>query len=245
VSHLEKLVAQALADARDRERLPLPAVAPPVRPFPRSGLIAEVKRASPSRGAINLQLQPSSLAQAYQRGGAAAISVLTDRVNFGGSLRDLSEVRTAVKLPVLRKDFIVSEFQVREARAHGADAVLLIAAAADTAILRDLRMLARELGMAVLFEVHAREELDAAARCEPDLLGINARDLKTLEVHPETFAELEPIARGIAPLVAESGVRTAGDVRRYRALGASMVLVGEALSSAEDPESATRTLVQA
>ena len=123
--------------------------------------------------------------------------------------------------------------------------MLLIAAAADTAVLRDLRMLARELGMAVLFEVHARDELDAAARCEPDLLGINARDLRTLEVQPETFAELEPIARGIAPLVAESGVRTAGDVRRYRALGASMVLVGEALSSAEDPESATRTLVQA
>ena len=245
MSHLEKLVAQALADARERERLPLPSATTPVRPFPRSGLIAEVKRASPSRGAINLELQPASLAQAYQRGGAAAISVLTDRVNFGGSLQDLAEVRAAVTLPVLRKDFIVSEFQVREARAHGADAVLLIAAAADTAVLRDLRMLARELGMAVLFEVHAREELAAAARCEPDLLGINARDLKTLEVHPETFAELEPIARGIAPLVAESGVRTAGDIRRYRALGASMMLVGEALSSAEDPESATRTLVQA
>ncbi|TMB24763.1 MAG: hypothetical protein E6J65_11845 [Deltaproteobacteria bacterium] len=245
VSHLAKLVAQAVADAREREKQPLPLEAPPLRPFPRAGLIAEVKRASPSRGAINPGLDPARLAQAYALGGASAISVLTDRVHFGGSLDDLRVARAAAPLPVLRKDFIVTEFQVREARAYGADAVLLIAAAAPLATLRPLRQLARELGMAVLFEVHEESELDAARACEPDLLGVNARNLKTLEVHPDAFARVAPLAREIAPLVAESGVRTPEDARRLRALGASMLLVGEALSSAADPQSATRRLVQA
>jgi indole-3-glycerol phosphate synthase len=245
VSHLAKLVAQAVADAREREKQPLPLEAPPLRPFPRAGLIAEVKRASPSRGAINPGLDPARLAQAYALGGASAISVLTDRVHFGGSLDDLRVARAAAPLPVLRKDFIVTEFQVREARAYGADAVLLIAAAAPLATLRPLRQLARELGMAVLFEVHEESELDAARACEPDLLGVNARNLKTLEVHPDAFARVAPLAREIAPLVAESGVRTPDDARRLRALGASMLLVGEALSSAADPQSATRRLVQA
>src|SRR5439155_1497218 len=125
------------------------------------------KRSSPSKGAINPRLDPAQLAQAYARGGAAAISVLTDRVHFGGSLDDLRAARAAVSLPVLRKDFIVTEFQVREARAHGADAILLIAAAAPLATLGPLRQLARELGMAVLFEVHEESELDAARACEP------------------------------------------------------------------------------
>jgi len=245
VSVLAKLVAQARADAQERARSPLPRDPSPVRPFPRAGLIAEVKRASPSRGAINLTLDPASLAQSYDRGGAAAVSVLTDRAHFGGSLDDLRAVRAAVSLPVLRKDFLVEEFQIREARAHGADAVLLIAAAAETALLRDLRALARELGLTVLFEVHEESELEAAATCRPDLLGINARNLKTLEVHADVFSRLAPLAREIAPLVAESGVRTADDVRRYRREGAAMVLVGEALSAASDPESAARALVQA
>jgi indole-3-glycerol phosphate synthase len=150
-----------------------------------------------------------------------------------------------VKLPVLRKDFIVTDFQVREARAHGADAVLLIAAAAPVEQLEDLRGLARELGLTVLFEVHEESELEAAERCKPDLLGINARNLKTLEVHSAVFGRLAPLARAIAPLVAESGVRGAEDARRYRGQGASMILVGEALSSSPDPEGAARALVQA
>jgi indole-3-glycerol phosphate synthase len=245
VSHLARLVAHAVADARDREKLPLPSGAGAPRPFPRSGLIAEVKRASPSKGAINPGLDPARLARAYERGGAAAISVLTDRAHFGGSLDDLRNARAQVSLPLLRKDFIVTEFQVREARAHGADAVLLIAAAAPLPTLRGLRHLARDLGMAVLFEVHEENELEAARACEPDLLGVNARNLKTLEVHSDTFARLAPLARDIAPLVAESGIRTPADVRRYRAQGASMMLVGEALASAPDPESATRALVRA
>ncbi|HUJ26091.1 MAG TPA: indole-3-glycerol-phosphate synthase TrpC, partial [Myxococcales bacterium] len=130
-------------------------------------------------------------------------------------------------------------------RAHGADAVLLIAGAAPPEQLLELRKLAREVGLAVLFEVHAADELELAARCEPDLLGINARDLRTLQVRPGTFAEVAPRARGIAPLVAESGVKTPDDARRYRALGAAMLLVGEAASSAADPEGAVRALVQA
>jgi len=245
MSHLERLVEQAVADAREREKLPLPTAPSPVRPFPRTGLIAEVKRASPSRGAINPGLDPVRLARAYERGGAGAVSVLTDRVHFGGSLEDLQAVRAAVSLPVLRKDFIVTEFQVREARAHGADAILLIAAAAPLPRLLALRELARRLGLAVLFEVHEEAELDAARACAPDLLGINARNLKTLEVHPETFAQLAAKAAGVAPLVAESGVRSAEQARAYRSQGADLLLVGEALSSAPDPEAATRALARA
>jgi indole-3-glycerol phosphate synthase len=245
MSHLDKLVAQAVADAREREKLALPDAPSPPRPFPRSGLIAEVKRASPSRGAINPGLDPVQLAQAYERGGAAAVSVLTDRVHFGGSLDDLRAVRAAVSLPVLRKDFIVTPFQVREARAHGADAILLIAAAAPLRTLVELRELARSLGLAVLFEVHEEAELEAARACAPDLLGINARNLKTLEVHPDVFARLAAKASGVAPLVAESGVRAAEQARAYRAQGADLLLVGEALSSAADPEAATRALVRA
>jgi indole-3-glycerol phosphate synthase len=245
MSYLKTLVEQAVADAREREKLPLPASPPSSRPFPRAGLIAEVKRASPSKGAINPGLDPVLLAQAYERGGASAVSVLTDRAHFGGSLDDLRAVRAAVSLPVLRKDFIVTEFQVREARAHGADAILLIAAAAPLRTLQGLRELARQLGLAVLFEVHEEGELDAARACAPDLLGINARNLKTLEVHPEVFARLSSKASGIAPLVAESGVRTAQQARAYRAQGADLLLVGEALSSAADPEAATRALVRA
>jgi indole-3-glycerol phosphate synthase len=244
VSHLERLVEQAVADAREREKRPLPTAPPPPRAFPRAGLIAEVKRASPSKGAINPGLDPVRLAQAYERGGAAAISVLTDRVHFGGSLEDLRAVRAAVSLPVLRKDFIVTGFQVREARAHGADAILLIAAAAPLRTLQGLRELARALGLAVLFEVHEESELEAARACAPDLLGINARNLKTLEVHPGVFAQLAGRASGVAPLVAESGVRTAEQARAYRAQGAGLLLVGEALSSAADPEAATRALVR-
>jgi indole-3-glycerol phosphate synthase len=252
MTHLERIVEQAVAEVRERRLQPLPELVDDLRPFVPAllgargvPLIAEVKRSSPSRGAINPGLDPALLAQAYQRGGAACLSVLTDGPNFGGSLDDLRAARAAVALPVLRKDFIVSIFQVYEARAHGADAVLLIAAAAPASLLEELRSLAAELGLAVLFEVHEESELEAAARCKPDLLGINARNLKTLEVHPDTFARLAPLARSIAPLVAESGIKTADDVRRYRAQGASALLVGEALSSAADAESATRALVQA
>ena len=260
-THLDRLIASALEQMAARAaRAPLKEVrarasaAPAPRGFAAAlqaakergrALIAEVKRASPSRGAIAPDLDPGELAAAYERGGAACVSVLTDRANFGGSLDDLVAARRACALPVLRKDFLVTPYQIFEARAHGADAVLLIAAALTPPLLSELRALARELGLAVLLEVHAEEELSAARAAEPDLLGINARNLKTLVVRPETFRELAPQARGIAPLVAESGVRTAADARRYAELGADALLVGQALSAANDPEAATRALVQA
>ena len=259
-THLDRLVSSALQQMAARAaRASLAEVrarcrdAPAPREFVRAihaaqargrALIAEVKRSSPSRGAIAPDLDPGKLAAAYERGGAACVSVLTDRASFGGSLEDLATARRACALPVLRKDFLVTPYQIYEARAHGADAVLLIAAAMTPPLLSELRALARELRLAVLLEVHTDDELSAAREAEPDLLGINARNLKTLVVRPETFRDLAPLARGIAPLVAESGVRTAADARRLVELGADALLVGEALSSANDAEAATRALVQ-
>ncbi len=210
-----------------------------------AALIAEIKRASPSRGPIAPDLDPARLAAQYQAGGAACLSVLTDRTHFGGSLADLASARAACSLPVLRKDFLVTPYQLYEARAHGADAVLLIAAAVTPKRLHELRALARELSLCVLLEVHEEPELEAAASCAPDLLGINARSLKTLEVDPGTFARLAPRARSIAPLVAESGVRSPDDVRALAQAGASAFLIGEALASAHEPAAATAALVQA
>jgi indole-3-glycerol phosphate synthase len=257
VSHLERLVQESRAELSIRQaKTPLEKVrerallAAAPRPFVAkllggSGLIAEVKRASPSKGAINPGLDPVALARAYQMGGAACLSVLTQKTSFGGSLWDLAAARGACSLPVLRKDFLVEPYQLYEARAHGADAVLLIAAALPVDELLKLRTLAAELRLAVLFEIHEESELEAARACKPDLLGINARNLKTLEVDPDAFRRLARQAGMIAPLVAESGVKTADDVRRLRGLGARAVLVGEALSAALDPELATRVLVSA
>ncbi len=209
-----------------------------------ASLIAEIKRASPSKGAIAPDLDPALLAQQYARGGAACLSVLTDRTHFGGSLADLSAARAACSLPVLRKDFLVTPYQLYEARAHGADAVLLIAAALKPTRLFELRALARALSLCVLVEIHEESELEAASACAPDLLGINARSLKTLDVDSNTFARLAPYARGVAPLVAESGVRTPEHVRQLASAGASAFLIGEALATAADPEAATRALVE-
>jgi indole-3-glycerol phosphate synthase len=258
-THLEQLVGSALQVLAVRATaVPLPEIAAqaraqePPRDFVRAlrsarergaALIAEVKRASPSRGALAPDLDPAKAAAAYAAGGAACLSVLTDRTHFNGTLADLVSARAASALPALRKDFLVTPYQLYEARAYGADAVLLIAAALTPQRLAELRALAAELRLAVLVEVHDESELEAAAACKPDLLGINARDLKTLQVHPGTFARLAPLARGIAPLVAESGVRTAADVRALCAAGASALLVGEALSTAKDPAAATSALV--
>jgi indole-3-glycerol phosphate synthase len=257
-THLEKLVSAAMQMMFVRATAtPLPEIkakakdTPPPRPFAQAlidarargaALIAEIKRASPSKGPLAPDLDPAELARAYAAGGAACLSVLTDRTHFGGSLDDLVKARAACALPALRKDFLVTPYQLYEARAFGADAILLIAAALTPHRLAELRELARELSLCVLCEVHDEDELAAAAACKPDLLGINARSLKTLIVDPGTFARLEPSARGIAPLVAESGVKTAEDVRGYAAAGASAFLVGEALATAKDPVAATRGL---
>ena len=204
-------------------------------------VIAEVKRRSPSKGALADIPAPAELARAYERGGATAVSVLTEARRFGGSLADLDAVRSAVGLPVLRKDFTVEEFQVREARAHGADLVLLIVAALDDARLRGLLQLTESLGMHALVEAHTHEEVERGLAAGARILGVNVRNLKTLDVDPQRYADLAGELPEDVVRVAESGVADAEDVRRYAAAGADAVLVGEALVRHGDPEAALRS----
>jgi indole-3-glycerol phosphate synthase len=205
-------------------------------------VIAEVKRRSPSKGDLAAIPDPADLAAAYARGGAAAISVLTEERRFGGSLDDLRAVRAAVDVPLLRKDFMVSSYQLLEARAAGADLVLLIVAALDDDDLRRLHDEARELGMTVLVEVHDEEETARAVDLGAELVGVNARDLRTLDVDPATFGRLAPLVPQDRVLVAESGIAGPGDVARFVGEGAHVVLVGEALVRDGDPETAVRAM---
>ena len=253
---LGELVAGALADASARRafrglaEVEADALAAPpaldalsaLSPSDRVKIIAEVKRASPSRGPLAEIRDPAGLALSYQTGGAAAISVLTEGRRFGGSLDDLEQVRAAVEIPVLRKDFIVTSYQLVEARAAGADLALLIVAALDDDSLRRLHQQARELGMTVLVEVHDEPETERAVELGAELVGINARDLKTLAVDEDTFARLAPMVPADRVLVAESGISSPVDVKRYVAEGARAVLVGEALVKDGDPEGAVRAM---
>jgi indole-3-glycerol phosphate synthase len=206
-----------------------------------SSVIAEVKRRSPSRGDLAEIADPAALAAAYQRGGAAAVSVLTEERRFGGSLDDLYAVRAAVDVPVLRKDFVVDPYQLLEARAAGADLVLLIVSALDDDRLERLHDLAQELGLTPLVEVHDEPEAERALAVDAALVGVNARDLRTLEVDPATFGKVAPLLTD-AVRVAESGVAGPDDVRRLVAEGADVVLVGEALVRDGDPEAAVRSM---
>jgi indole-3-glycerol phosphate synthase len=194
-----------------------------------SSVIAEVKRRSPSKGDLADIRDPAALAQEYAAGGAAAVSVLTEQRRFGGSLDDLRAVRVAVDVPVLRKDFIVADYQLLEARAVGADLALLIVAALPDDGLRRLHDTARELGLTVLVEVHDEPETERAVALGAELIGVNARNLKTLEVDPDAFGRLAPLVPADRVLVAESGISGPTDVKRYVAEGARVVLVGEAL----------------
>ena len=208
-------------------------------------VIAEVKRSSPSKGTLAMIADPAGLAADYAAGGASLISVLTEQRRFGGSLEDLAAVRAAVDVPVLRKDFVVSAYQLWEARAHGADAVLLIVSALDQHTLVDLREIAESLGMTALVEVHDEAETDRAVDAGARVIGVNARNLKTLEVDRETFARLAPrIPTGIVK-VAESGVRGADDVFTYARAGADAVLVGESLVTGGRPREAVEDLIAA
>jgi indole-3-glycerol phosphate synthase len=209
---------------------------------PGSSVIAEVKRRSPSKGDLADIVDPAGLARAYAAGGAAAISVLTEERRFGGSLDDLRAVRAAVDVPLLRKDFIVEPYQVLEARAAGADLVLLIVAALDDDTLRRLHDQARELGMAVLVEVHDEAETARAVDLGAELLGVNARNLKTLQIDPDVFGRLAPLVPDDRVKVAESGIFSPDDVQRYVTEGARAVLVGEALVKDGDPEGAVRAM---
>jgi indole-3-glycerol phosphate synthase len=209
----------------------------------RPALIAEIKKASPSRGLIRSEgFDPPALARAYRDGGAACLSVLTDEPYFQGRDADLVAARAAVDLPVLRKDFILEPYQVFEARALGADCILLIVAALDPTMLMELARLGRSLGMDVLVEVHDERELAAALKMDDVLLGINNRDLRTLKVDIATFERLAARAQGRF-LVAESGLQNAADVARVARCGAGAILVGESLMAQSDVSAATRALL--
>jgi indole-3-glycerol phosphate synthase len=210
---------------------------------PGISVIAEHKRSSPSAGVIRGDLELADVVCAYERGGARALSVLTEESRFGGTLGDLAAARAASSLPILRKDFIVGEYQVHEALAGGADAILLIVAALDTGTLIRLHSLATQLGLATLLEVHDAIELDAAHEIDADIVGINNRDLTTLEVDVERTFELLGDVRDGALVVAESGFREHAQLVRLEQAGVDAVLVGEALMRAPDIEAATRSLL--
>lgn len=240
---LAKLIAGAVTDATARREVrgfsdvertaraqsPALNVLKALARSERVKIIAEVKRASPSRGALAEIADPAELAQRYVRGGASAVSVLTEERRFGGSLADLEAVRAAVDVPVLRKDFIVLPYQVLEARAAGADLVLLMVSALAQPELVELQLLAEEFGMTALVEVHDAEELSRAIDAGAKVIGINARNLNTFELDKELFGSLVDRIPGGTVRVAESAVSSAADVARYREAGADVVLIGEAL----------------
>jgi indole-3-glycerol phosphate synthase len=206
-------------------------------------VIAEVKRSSPSKGSLAPITDPASLAEQYQEAGAATVSVLTERRRFGGSLDDLDAVRKRVTIPVLRKDFMVDEYQFLEARAHGADMVLLIVAALSKSQLKDFYDLATELGMASLIEIHTEQELESAMEIDPRIIGVNARNLKTLDVDSSAFNDLIPRIPTSVIRVAESGISSRADVELAQSTGATAVLIGEALVKSGNPISAMRELL--
>jgi len=255
---LDEIVAGVREDVAARQAaLPLEAVrdrAVATRPArdalaalraPGVGVIAEVKRASPSRGALASIGDPAALATQYEAGGARMISVLTERRRFGGSLDDLDAVRAVVQVPVLRKDFVIGSYQVHEARAHGADVVLLIVAALEQNVLIGLRERVESLGMTALVEVHTEDEASRALDAGAKVIGVNARNLQTLDVDRSTFERIAPGLPSSIVKIAESGVRGPLDLIEYAAAGADAVLVGETLVTGADPRHAVAELVTA
>ena len=251
MSILDRIVGVKRAEvAAAKARTPVPAVdqAPPVRDFAaqirnrKPAVIAEIKRASPSRGVLREDFDPAAIARSYEAAGAACLSVLTDRDFFQGSPEHLHAARAACALPVLRKDFMVDPYQVAESRAMGADCILLIAACLALDEMKSLEAEAHRLGMAVLVEVHDGAELDAALQLKTPLIGINNRDLRTFETKLETtLALLKDIPENRIP-VTESGILAPADVARMRDAGVNAFLVGEAFMRAPDPGGALRAL---
>ena len=227
----------------EMSQAPAPLDAHPVLKGDAMKVIAEVKRSSPSKGSLSAIADPAALAEQYQIAGASVISVLTEERRFKGSLADLTAVRSRVSIPILRKDFMVDEYQFFEARAHGADVVLLIVAALAKSQLRDFYDLATDLGMAVLIEVHTADELERAMEISPRIIGVNSRNLKTLEVNPSAFAELIPRIPNEVIRVAESGISRRADVEFAQSHGADAILVGEALVTSADANLAMRSLL--
>lgn len=243
----ERRALMTLADLAARA-----ADGPPVRGFAAAlerriaagdpAVIAEVKKASPSRGVIRADFQPADIARSYEQGGAACLSVLTDRDFFQGADEYLVAARASCSLPVLRKDFIIDPYQVYEARVLGADCVLLIVAALDDGQLAELAGLSLDLGMDVLVEVHDRDELERAIQVPAPLLGINNRSLRSFEVSLDTTLSLRDVVPGDRRLVTESGIHTRADVERMRGAGVDAFLVGEAFMREPDPGAALRRL---
>ncbi|GAB7047311.1 indole-3-glycerol phosphate synthase TrpC [Catenuloplanes indicus] len=255
---LDEILAGVREDVETRQQqVPLERLremcaeaAPPIDAYaalrkPGVGVIAEVKRASPSKGPLAEIPDPAVLASDYAAGGARVISVLTEGRWFGGSLADLDSVRAAVDVPILRKDFVVSSYQVHEARAHGADLVLLIVAALEQNALVGLLERIESLGMTALVEVHDEDETDRALEAGAKVIGVNARNLRTLEVDRTVFERIAPGLPNEVVKIAESGVRGPHDLIRYASAGADAVLVGEGLVTQSSPRDAVAALVNA
>jgi len=253
LSILERIVAAKRAEiAAARRRFPdvegKARDAPPVRDFvaalraKRPAVIAEIKRASPSKGLLRSNFDPAAIAKSYEKGGAACMSVLTDMEFFQGAAEHLSVARAACTLPVLRKDFLIDPYRGFESRALGADCVLLIVACLGDAEMRELEALARGAGMAVLVEVHDGEELERALRLETPLLGINNRNLRTFETRLETTLDLLPRVPSDRLVITESGILSRADVARMRQRGVEAFLVGEAFMRARDPGAELKAL---
>ncbi len=254
-SVLARILGETRAEVdRRRASVPLEQLAEAPAPAPRSllaalrapgiAVIAEFKRRSPSAGPIGTGSDLRATIEAYQRGGARALSILTEEPNFGGSLADLREARASSGLPLLRKDFVVDVYQLHEARAAGADAVLLIVAALERAELASLYAQARALGLDVLVEVHDRRELDAALALEPQLVGVNNRDLRDFSVDLSRTAELLGEIPAHVTVVSESGIATAAQLQQLSGLGVAAVLVGESLMRSADPAAALAQLLE-
>lgn len=246
VSHKRAALAGRAGDRVDLERRA--AQRSPARDFKAAltvhppAIISEIKKASPSKGILAHDFRPAFIAQMYASGGAAALSVLTDREFFKGDLADLEAARAAVSIPVLRKDFTIDDLHVIEAAAHGADAILLIAAILDESKMRDFRMLAARYGMAALVEVHNEEELDAALASGAEIVGVNNRNLHTFEVSLDTSLLLAKRIPANVVKVAESGIHSREDVQTLRTAGFHAFLVGEHLMKSTDPAAALKAL---
>ena len=260
MSVLDDIIAGVREDLKEREdRVPLARIKEIEAQIPeakdalgalrgRDGavkIISEVKRSSPSKGALASIPDPAALASTYEAGGASVISVLTEQRRFNGSLADLVAVRAAVDIPILRKDFIVTPYQIHEARAHGADLVLLIVAALEQNVLVSLLERTRSLGMEALVETHSRLEALRAMEAGASIIGVNARNLKTLEVDRSTVEQVIDVIPQDVVAVAESGVANAHDVFEYAKWGADAVLVGEALVTSGDPRASIQGMVSA
>ena len=260
MSVLDDIIAGVRQDLKEREdRVPLARIKEMETQVPeakdalgalrnRDGavkIISEVKRSSPSKGALAAIPDPAALASTYEAGGASVISVLTEQRRFNGSLADLDAVRAAVDIPILRKDFIVTPYQIHEARAYGADLVLLIVAALEQNVLVSLLERTRSLGMEALVETHSRLEALRAMEAGASIIGVNARNLKTLEVDRSTVEQVIDVIPQDVVAVAESGVANAHDVFEYAKWGADAVLVGEALVTSGDPRASIQDMVSA